>query len=101
MVQWAGLPKELIQIYLGINVRFSSTSIGGQARDKASEVENHISCIKHRELIEECEASKFTEYLVEIDRNSYIRSEDGDESLFSSGEIMQSIKKEIILLEND
>lgn len=91
----------MIQIYLGINVRFSSTSIGGQATDKASEVGNHISCIKDRGLIEEFEGSKFTEYLVEIDRNSYITSEDGDESLFSFGEIMQTIKKEIVYVEND
>ncbi len=88
-------------IYLGINVRFSSTNIGGQSENTADEVGNHISCIKNTGLIKEFQESKFTEYLVEIDRNNYITSEDGDESLFSFGEIMQTIKKEIVYVEID
>lgn len=91
----------MIQTFLGIDVRFSSTNIGGQATDNASQVGNHLSCIRDKGLIEEFEGSKFTEYLVEIDRNNYITSEDGDESLFSFGEIMQTIKKEIVYVEND
>lgn len=85
----------------GINVRFSSTNIGSQTDDTATTVGNHISCIKNTGLIGEFEGSKFTEYLIEVDRNSYITSEDGSESLFSFGEIMQTIKKEIVYVEID
>jgi len=92
----------LIQTYLGINVRFSSTNIGGQATNQESQPGNHITCIEagtKRGLIENFKNSRFTEYLVEVDRNSYITNE--DESLFSFGEIMEPIKKELIYIEND
>lgn len=50
-------------------------------------------------LIEWAKDKTFTEYLVKVDRNSYITSEDETESLFSFGEIMQTIKREIIYVE--
>lgn len=85
----------------GIDVRFSSTDIGGQATNNASQPGNHICCIKNgarRGLIANFENSNFTEYLIEVDRNSYITND--DESLFSFGEIMEPIKKELIYVEN-
>lgn len=85
----------------GIDVRFSSTNIGGQATDNASQPGNHICCIKNgnrKGLIANFEGSRFTEYLIEVDRNSYITND--DESLFSFGEIMEPIKKELIYVEN-
>lgn len=85
----------------GIDVRFSSTNIGGQATDNASQPGNHICCIKNgarKGLIANFENSQFTEYLVKVDRNSYITND--DESLFSFGEIMEPIKKELIYVEN-
>jgi len=41
--------------------------------------------------------SRFTEYLIEVDRNSYVT--DDDESLFSFGEIMEPIKREIVYVQ--
>lgn len=87
----------MILIYLGIDVKFSSTNIGSQ---EGTEVGNHISPIKTVKgdgIINNFKDSTFTEYLVEVDRNKYIT--DGDESLFSFGEIMQTIKKEIVYVE--
>ena len=45
-------------------------------------------------LIARYKNATFTEYLNEVDPNSYITNE--GESLFSFGEIKQTIKKEII-----
>ena len=61
----------------------------------------NFECIKNglkKGLIANFENSKFTEYMVEVDRNSYITND--DESLFSFGEIMEPIKKELIYVEN-
>lgn len=81
----------------GINVRFSSTNVGGQATDVASQPGNHVSCINNG-LIANFEGSTFTEYLIKVDRNTYITND--DERLFSFGEIMEPIKNELIYIEN-
>ncbi len=45
----------------------------------------------------------FTEYLIKVDKNNYITNEtddpEGEDKLFSFGEIMESIKNEIIYVE--
>ena len=50
-------------------------------------------------LIYEYKDSKFTEYIQEVDPNSYITN-DG-EKLFSFGEVKETIKKEIIYVKNN
>ena len=50
-------------------------------------------------LIAKYKNSKFTEYIKEVDPNSYITN-DG-EKLFSFGEVKETIKKEIIYLKNN
>lgn len=75
---------------------FSSTDIGTQTSNSADQVGNHNTCVSGG-LISEFEGSTFTEYLIEIDRNNYITND--DESLFSFGEIMQTIKKELVYVE--
>ena len=54
-------------------------------------------------LIAKYKNSKFTEYIKEVDPNSYITNEEddptGEEKLFSFGEIMESVKNEIIYVE--
>lgn len=62
---------------------------------------NHLTCVEGG-LIKYFKErnSTFTEYLVEIDRNSYIYSEDAEEKLFEFGEIMETIKKELVYVEN-
>ena len=64
-----------------------------------SQIANHKSCI-YGGLIKNFEDSTFTEYLVEVDRNNYIYSEDTEEKLFKFGEIMETIKKELVYVEN-
>ncbi len=65
---------------------------------------NHIPCElngrRNLGLIKWAEGKTFTEYLVKVDRNNYIYSEDGTESLFSFGEIMSAIKNELVYVEN-
>ena len=55
---------------------------------------------RNRGLIKEFDGEKFTEYLVEIDRNSYIYSEDKEEKLFEFGKVLQTIKKELFYIQN-
>ena len=86
-------------MFHGINVRFNSIAVGDQTPGNTSyEVGNHKTCINGG-LINYFDGKKFTEYLIEVDRNNYIYSEDNDEKLFSFGEIMQTIKKELIYVE--
>lgn len=86
-------------MFHGINVRFSSAAVGQQTpKNSQYEVGNHKSCINGG-LLAHFNGKKFTEYLIEIDRNNYIYSEDKEEKLFSFGEIMQTIKKELIYVE--
>ena len=61
----------------------------------ASNVGNHIACTGG--LINT--TKNFIEYLVEVDRNDYVYSEDEEERLFSFGEIMKTIKKELVYVE--
>ena len=104
----------MILIYLGIKARFSSTSVGKQINEEESNVEenedeinkkapkevgNHSPCVDVG-LINKFKNSKFTEYLIEVDRNKYIYSEDREERLFSFGEVMQDVKKELVYVEN-
>lgn len=91
----------MIPTYLGIDVYFSQTSIGSQSSkvpNDPSTPGNHRACLSGG-LIEWAKDKEFTEYLVKVDRNSYVTSEDETESLFSFGEIMQTIKREIIYVE--
>ncbi|MCI9365483.1 MAG: hypothetical protein HFJ54_02455 [Clostridia bacterium] len=94
----------MILIYLGINVYFSQTRVGEQGNNADNDPDtpgNHIALnINGRHgLIEWAGDLRFTEYLVNVDRNNYISSEDGTEKLFSFGEIMQPIKKELIYVQ--
>ncbi len=85
----------------GIDAYFSSNKVGSQAEDEVSQPGNHICCIKEPPktgLVEKFKDSTFTEYLINVDRNSYITED--DESLFSFGEIMEPIKRELIYIEN-
>ena len=50
-------------------------------------------------LIAKYKNSKFTEYIKEVDPNTYITN-DG-EKLFSFGEVKETIKKEIIYVKNN
>lgn len=88
----------MTQTFLGIDAGFSLTSVGNQEHLLSAQVGNHISCIDNG-LIKYCKEQDrhFTEYLIEVDRNNYITND--DESLFSFGEIMQTIKKELIYVE--
>lgn len=99
MEQLDGHRKELIQIFLGIDIRFSMNNIGEQlAITDSNQVGNHKSCVSEG-ILKKFENSTFTEYLIEVDRNNYIYSEDKQEKLFSFGEIMQTIKKELVYVE--
>ncbi len=76
---------------------FSPNYIGTQLRENdKSQIGNHISCV-NRGLLKEFDGEKFTEYLIKVDRNSYITNE--DESLFSFGKIMEPIKKELVYVQ--
>ena len=76
---------------------FSPNSIGVQLReDDKSQIGNHIPCVKDG-LLNAFDGKKFTEYLIKVDRNSYITNE--DESLFSFGKIMEPIKKELVYVQ--
>lgn len=61
-----------------------------------SQVGNHVPYLG---LIQRFRNSTFKEYLIEIDRNDYVYSDDGEESLFSFGEIRQTVKKELVYVE--
>lgn len=80
---------------------FNQANIGTQSSKTPNDPStpgNHRACYNGG-LIEWAKDKEFTEYLVKVDRNSYITSEDETESLFSFGEIMQTIKREIIYVE--
>lgn len=81
---------------------FSTVNPGSQAENDADAVGNHKAINKvgsNSGLLNIFnEDARFTEYLIDIDRNNYITAE--DEKLFSFGEIMQTIKKEIVYVEN-
>ena len=83
----------MIQIYHGKTVNFSLTNPGKPTSTSSDYDGNHIPYYSQG-LIGNFKNSTFTEYLIEVDRNSYITAE--DEKLFSFGEIMQTIKKEIV-----
>lgn len=93
----------MILIYLGIDVRFSATNVGRQiAANDEDQLGNHKTCISDgstKGIFNKFKNSTFTEYLVEVDRNNYITSEDKEEKLFSFGDIMQTIKKELVYVE--
>lgn len=61
---------------------------------------NHAPYFNNKGLIKEFDGEKFTEYLVEVDRNSYIYSEDKEEKLFEFGKVLQTIKKELFYIQN-
>ncbi len=58
---------------------------------------NHIACPPGG-LAKVFGDSKFTEYMINVDNNSYITED--DENLFSFGEIMEPIKKELVYVQN-
>lgn len=78
------LQRELTLIYFGKSVSFSNNR-------------SHEPCVKNG-IIGTYKSNKFTEYLNEIDPNTYITNE--GESLFSFGEVKETIKKEIIYVKN-
>ncbi len=90
----------MTQTYLGIQVYFNSSDIGNQGTEETAPG-NHIPPKSGDKagLINMFASSKFTEYIVEIDRNSYIESDDGEDKLFSFGEIMTPVKREIVYVE--
>ena len=73
------LYKELTLIYHGISAIFSRTNPGIQlSKDDISQAGNHTLNIRDhigKGLIEVYKDSKFTEYLIEVDRNEYITSD--------------------------
>ena len=79
---------------------FSSTRVGEQydALTGEQQVGNHIPCITGG-LINYFGTSTFTEYLIEVDRNNYITNE--GEKLFSFGDVMETIKKEFVYVQNN
>lgn len=84
----------MIRIYHGIKVNFSLSKPGEGTLNSHDYDRNHLPA---ESLIDKYKGSEFTEYLIEIDRNSYKTAE--DEKLFSFGEIMQTIKKELVYVE--
>ena len=89
--------KELIQIFHGQTATFSLSNPGSNTNINSDMAGNHVPKVG---LIAEYknETDTFTEYLIEVDRNSYITED--DEKLFSFGEIMTPIKREIVYIEN-
>lgn len=88
----------MILIYHGIQAWFSSTNPGNQESQDSSSG-NHKPCIADGLIKKYGAGETFTEYIIEVDRNSYIESDDGEDKLFSFGEIMTPIKREIIYIE--
>lgn len=89
----SGLPKGLIQIYLGNKIYFDEDDPGSQG-DDATEV-NHMPCIDIG-IIAEYEDDTFTEYIITRDTNEYVTTDEGDKLLNSAGELFDPTKLEIV-----
>ncbi len=88
-----GLPKGLIQIYLGRMIYFNERNPGSQG-DSATEV-NHRPCINEG-IIAKYRNDTFTEYVMTRDTNEYVTTDEGDKLLNSVGELVAPTKLEIV-----
>lgn len=79
----------------GITAYFSISNPGSQDSMKASE--NHVPALgEGKGIIEKYKNSRFTEYLILYDTNNYMVDEEEGDKLYSAGELLDPIKREVV-----
>ena len=79
----------------GITAFFSISNPGNQESLKNSE--NHVPCLgENKGIIDKYKNSRFVEYLILYDTNNYIVDEEDGDKLYSAGELLDPVKREVV-----